>query len=315
MAILKFRKKFLIAQMEALGSYGVDTVPTGSEAIETRGLAISPYQGNVVTQDIDRESLGAQSQVNTGPNTGLNFSCGYQGSGTAGTAPQFAKLLRACGFAETLVASTSATYDPVSTDYESLAAYYFHDGERHRCLGMRGNMTMNMARGALPLIGFEMRSLYERPTAPAAVTPDFSAAVDPIPLTKANTPTVEFLGYTGARLESLNLNMNNQVIYRNVPNGEEVFINDREITGQLAVEAPDIGTKNFWSDVESHQSLTTGAINLVHGTAAGRIAALTAPKAQLSNIAMSDVDGLTIYTMDIRLLPDTGDDEIKLAFT
>ena len=59
------------------------------------------------------------------------------GSGTAGTAPRYGALLQACGLSETIVASTSVTYAPVSSAFSSATIYFNNDGIRHILTGCR----------------------------------------------------------------------------------------------------------------------------------------------------------------------------------
>jgi hypothetical protein len=76
------------------------------------------------------------------------------GSGTAGTAPAYGSILKACGFSETIVASTSVTYAPVSSSFSSVTIYYNVDGVRHKLTGCRGTFTLNGTVGDIPYIEF-----------------------------------------------------------------------------------------------------------------------------------------------------------------
>ena len=311
MAELKFRKKYVLFKKEV--TYGTDSVPVATDAILTKNLTISPYEGNRVSRDLDSDVLGLESEINTGPNAVLSFDVEIAGGGSVDTAPQWGVLMEACGFAETITVTTGPVdYDPVSASFASASAYFFIDGQRHRVTGIRGTMSLNISRGQIPFMSFTMTGLYNQPTA-ATLVPDTTGFQDPVPVTKVNTPTVSILGFATARLESMTVDMNNDVIYRNLPNNEEVFINDRAVRGTLVLEAPDLATKNFFSDIESHNGITTGAIQVIHGTVAGNKVQVDAPKVQLSSITMNDSDGLVAYSMDALFLPSTGDDEIKIG--
>lgn len=311
MAILQEKKKFILAKIES--SYGTDPTPVNTDAIETRGLQWTPYDGNRVMNEIDRSVLGGYSEINVGPNVGVTFNVGMQGAGAAGTAPAYGSLLRACGLAQTINAGVSVVYAPVSSSFESITAYAFNDGMRQIVKGIRGSLTGQLSRAQLPTFGLSLRGLYARPTTPAGVTPDITDFFAPIPVTKTNTPTISILGYTGAQLESFSFDFQNEVIYRNTTNVEEVFINDRNVVGQLVVAAPDLATKDFFADVESHSTLTTGALQIIHGTTAGRIVQFDAPKVQLASIARGNVDGLVTYTFDVKFLPNAGNDELSIT--
>jgi len=54
---------------------------------------------------------------------------------------------------------------------------------------------------------------------------------------------------------------------------------------------------------------------MVHGTTAGNIVALDAPKVQLLQPAYEDSNGILMIKMNLALIPDVGNDEITLTFT
>jgi hypothetical protein len=307
-----FRKKALLAKIE--GTYGVDSTPTTTDAVLTKNLLIQPYGGNTVSRDLDRGQLGAQTQINTGPLVQLTFDVEIAGSGTAGTAPAWGDLLEACGFLGTADPGVDVVYAPVSSSYDSATLKYYNDGQEHKVLGARGNVSFSLARGAIPTMSFTFIGLYARPTAvalPAGVTTDYIA---PIPVTKVNTPTFSVHG-TAVVAESLAINMGNNVIYRNVIGSESVIITDRNATGQMVVEAPAIGTKNWFTSVESHDGITTGAVQLVHGTAAGNIVTFDGVAVQLTAIDHADSEGLTVYNMAAAWTPSSGDDDVIITLT
>ena len=101
MALLT-RKRLILAETE--GSYGVDPSPDGADAILVRDLNITPQQSDVVSRDLVRPYLGASEQLLANTRVECTFSVELAGSGTAGTAPRFGKVLKACALAETTVA-------------------------------------------------------------------------------------------------------------------------------------------------------------------------------------------------------------------
>ena len=100
MALLT-RKRLILAETE--GSYGVDPSPDGADAILVRDLNITPQQSDVVSRDLVRPYLGASEQLLANTRVECTFSVELAGSGTAGTAPRFGKVLKACALAETTV--------------------------------------------------------------------------------------------------------------------------------------------------------------------------------------------------------------------
>lgn len=100
MALLT-RKRLILAETES--TYGTDPSPDGADAILVRDLNITPQQSDVVSRDLVRPYLGASEQLLANTRVECTFSVELAGSGTAGTAPRFGKVLKACALAETVV--------------------------------------------------------------------------------------------------------------------------------------------------------------------------------------------------------------------
>lgn len=307
---MKTRNKYLLAKIES--TYGVDPTPAASDAIITSGLQREVYSGPTVVRDTDRSTLGARKEINTSPMVTRAFSTEMMGTGALGTPPNYGSILRACGFAETITASTDVQYDPVSTSYESLATYYDRDGERQVALGCRANGGLSFNAGQIPLFNFSLTGLYTKPIAQSMVTPTYTPNEDPYPVNKANTPTCT-IGAYALQLQSLELDFGNQVPHLNLVNYEEVLITDREMTGTITALAPLISAKDMFDLVESHNGITTSAFQLIHGPTPN-IVQLDAPAMQLTGISEVDISGEQGYQMPFRLIPSSGDDELKITF-
>jgi len=313
---LKFRKKILLAKIET--TYGTDPSPDGSNAIVTKNLSINSYEGNKVGRDIDRATLGNDLEFNTGPHVTLSFDVELAGSGDKETPPGYGPLLRACGMSETVVPAPDPNprveYQPVSTGYESISLYYQLDGQLHKITGARGTVKFSLQKGSMPVMNFNFTGLWNPPeklSAPPSGL-DTSAFKTPIPVNAANTASVDVHGFS-PKAEGIDMDLANNVVYRNVIGSESVEITDRTPTGNVTVEAPDLDEKDFFAAVSSHNGVTTGTVGVVHGLAEGATVELKAPKVQLSSISMNDSDGITTYSMDARMIPtDAGDDDLLL---
>jgi hypothetical protein len=308
----KWKKRVLFAKIESV--YGTDSAPAVTDAILTKNLKLDdPYAGDRVSRDLDLPTLGLQGEINVNPYATLSFDVEIAGSGTAGVAPRYGRLLRACGFTETIEAGSGPNYvdyDPNSDLDESCTLKFEGDGVQHVFKGARGNVEMTWQKG-IPFYRFTISGLYTRPAAASVGTPNFSGIPVPLPVTKANT-TIAVGSFTGPAA-SLTCNMGMQIFPRNVIGQEEILLTDRQPTGQIVIDQPDITVLNLFSDfVESHDGINTGAVSLVHGTAAGNIVTFSGPKAQLSTISEGEDNGLANYTLNARYIPDAGDDEVKL---
>lgn len=307
-----YRNMVLLAKTEE--TYGTDPTPTGAaNAILTKGLTIQPYGGSRVSRDLDRSTFGAQSEINTGPLVVVSFGVELAGSGTAGTAPAWGPLLLGCGFTETDGVS-DVVYAPTNTALKSTALYFYVDGQQHKVIGARGNMSLSLARGQIPTMQFTLTGKYTRPTAVANPTPTLTAFQSPVAVTEANTPTWTLFGHSG-NAESFSFDMGNQIVYRNIINSETIELTDRNVRGNAVVEAVAVGTENYYSNTESHAGVTLDALSIVHGTAAGNIVTIGAPKVQIAGISHQNSDGVLTYGLDLIFTPNSGNDEITITLT
>jgi hypothetical protein len=306
---LRTRKQAILAKIET--TYGTDAGPTGAaNAILATDLEIVPLEGQNVSRDLVRPYLGNDQQIPVGTHVSVTFKVEVAGAGAAGTAPGYGPLLRACGFAETVVADTEVTYDPVSSAFESVSLYVYKDGAIHKLLGARGSVSLDLAAKAIPKLTFRFLGLWADPAAAALPTLDTTAFKVPVPGSKAHTPTVTLHGVSSP-CESLSVDLANNLVFRALVGAESVEITDRKPAGRIQIEDPGIAIKNFFVTAKD---ATLGAFQLVHGTAAGNIVQVDAANVQLLNPKYADSDGVQMLGMDLALVPsDAGDDEISIT--
>jgi hypothetical protein len=308
MSRLFFRKKVLLAKLEV--TEGVDPTPTGAaNAILTRDLAIELFQGNTEEIDYDKSHMGNGKQIYTGPHSRLTFTVDLQGSGSAGTAPAWGPLLKACGFGETVNAGVDVTYALKSdTPFSSLTLYMYLDGELHEVNGARGTVTLDLSKEALPKMNFTFTGLRVAPVAgsPSGVT--MAGWIEPTPVTKAETLVCTLDSYAIA-METLSIDVGNNIVYRNLPGIEQVVQTDRATSGSISFEKPALGDKNFDALVAAH---TVVDLAVEHGSVAGKKVRVEA-KNQITNPSFADSDGIVMFNADLRMVPtDTGNDELKI---
>ena len=135
------RTQVIFAKAES--TYATDPTIADTDAVLTSNLNITPLDGPTVGRNLNRNVLGNDAQLRVGSFVTVSFDVELAGSGTAGTAPAYSALLLACGMAETVVASTSVTYDPVSTSFGSVWLEYEMGGQQHIIKGARGTFGMS----------------------------------------------------------------------------------------------------------------------------------------------------------------------------
>jgi len=309
-----YRKRTVLIKAES--TYGTDSSPAGSDACQVRNLEVTPVQSDIVSRDLIRPYLGASPQLIANNRVQVTFEVEYSGSGTAGTAPRYGSLLKACGFSETVVASTSVTYAPVSTSFSSVTMYYSTDGVRHKVTGARGTYSLNLTANQIPVINFTMTGQYVAPTDTADPTPTFTNQATPKIFNDTNTTAFTLFSETDLPLQSCQLDIGNEVVYRELINSDkEVLIVNRSGSGTLMIEMPTLASHDFFADSVAS---TTGNLSIVHGTTGGNIVTLAsaANAISLGAPAYSEDSGIVMLNLPFTLVPGTsGNDEFTLAYT
>ena len=302
------RKRTLLAKTEI--TYGVDPTPTGAaNAILVRNLSVTPLNAEIVSRDLVRPYLGASEQLIASRYVACEFEVEMAGSGAAGTAPGYGPLLQACGMSETVVASTTVTYAPVSAAFKSATIYYNIDGVLHKLTGCRGNVEMTVAAGQIPVFKFTFTGIYNAPADVAAPAVTYTIFQTPLAANNANTTGFSLFSYSAA-LESLSLTLGNQVTYRNLIGLEDVIMTDRAVTGNVIFEAPTITAKDFFAIALGN---TLGALDVTHGTVAGNKVQISSTKVDISNPSYSDSNSVQMLNVPLTLVPSTtGNDEISI---
>jgi len=311
MALL-LRKRLILIETES--TYGTDPTPTGADAVLVRDLNITPQQSDVVNRDVVRPYLGASQQLLANTRVECTFSVELTGSGTAGTAPAYGKALQACGLSETIVASTSVTYAPVSASFGSVTIYYNIDGLRHKVTGARGTFTINAAVGEIPTIDFTFTGVYNAPDDSALPSATYANQANPLIFKNGNTSSFQLLSYAGA-LQSFSFDLGNSLVYRELVGGtKQVLLTDRSATGSTTIEAISIATKDYFAAALTDTTL--GNLDFTHGTVAGNIVDFASTKVDIGDVSYGDQDGIAMLTIPYTCVPSTsGNDEFSLAYT
>lgn len=307
----KYKRLGVLAKIET--TYGTDSVPTGAaNAILLSNVKFTPLAGDKVSRDIITPYFGDQGFVLAAVHTMVTFDVEMQGSGTAGTAPGYGVLLRACSMAETIVAATSVAYNPVSSGEESASLYMNLDGVNHVMLGVRGTVKMAMAVKTIPKFSFTMTGLLGPIADTALPALTLSGFKKPLVVSKVNTPTCTFFGVSAgtAGVEDFQVDLGNKIEMRALIGKESVERTDRNMSGNISMEGVSIATKDWTSLARAG---TTGVLQLIHGTAAGFIVQLDAPAVQVDAPTYDNSQGILMNGLPFVLTPSAGDDEFVLT--
>ncbi len=306
----KTRLRALLAKDES--TYGSDPTATGSaNAILCTELSIEPIQSDEVSRELIRSYLGNYDTLLANTRAQVTITVELSGSGSKGTAPQYAPLFTSCGLSQTVASGTSVTYAPVSTGFDSCTIVYNADGIQHKLTGCRGTYSLNCEVGSIPTITFVMTGLYNAPTDVTMPTCTFQNQADPVVFKQGNTSAFQFQGFAGA-LQSFTFDMNNEIVYRELVGGtKEVILNNRAPAGTVQIENVALSAKNYFTNATSNIS---GNNTFQHGQSDGNKVTVTMPKANITAPQYASVDDIDMLDLAYTAVPNSGNDEISLVF-
>lgn len=306
---LKFRKKVILAKIET--TYGTDSSPTGADnAMLVGDVSITPFDSDTIERGTVQPFLGSRQQLHVATRVMLEFNVEIAGAGAAGDVPKYGPLLRACGLSETVTASTKVDYAPVSASEESVTVHFHQDGQKHALVGCRGTFTMTLNAKNIPVFRFRMMGLYVAPATAADPTPTLTGFQVPKHVSTVNTPTLSLHSFAG-KISAFSMDHGNSVIHRELVNESSIQITDRRVSGSIAMEAPVLSTKNWFTIAKAE---TLGALALVHGTVAGNIVEIAAANVQIIEPNYTEEDAVVMVQMGLNFTPSgSGNNEYLLT--
>jgi hypothetical protein len=313
------RKTAILAKVEA--TYGTDSVPTGA----ANAMLVSNCTFNLAYNNVERNFIrpffGGSGQLAGTRFVEINFEIELANSGTAGTAPAWAPVLRACGMAESVLATPARVeYTPVSASFSSVTIYYHLDGVRRVALGCMGNVEIMLNEGAAPMLRFSMVGLDGGRTATADPSVTLTAFRAPQVVSDVNTGDIN-LGctYSAGALASgtvypsrgLSINLQNTVSRKALLGGQAVQISDRNVQGSMQLDLTAAQEVSFMTDINANTNTTLG---FTHSTGAGVGIVLHAPQVQRIDPTDQEYEGDVHIGQSLRFTPTTaGNDELRLV--
>ncbi len=208
------------------------------------------------------------------------------------------------------VMGVSSVYAPVSAAMESISIYFNQDGILHKALGARGTVEFELNVKQIPVMKFEFTGLYVTPAADAIPSVDYSLFQIPKAANTTNTPAFSLFSYSGL-MSTMNLNMANSVVHRQLIGDEQVMITDRKPAGTFVLEAPLLSSHNFFQDAEN---ASTGAMSITHGIVNGHKVKIDCPTVSIGNPNYQDDQGIAMLSIPFVAIPtDSGNDEVTVT--
>lgn len=313
------RKTAILAKVEA--TYGTDSVPTGA----ANAMLVSNASFNLAYNNVERNFIrpffGGSGQLAGTRFVEINFEIELANSGTAGTAPAWAPVLRACGMAESVLSTPARVeYTPVSASFSSVTIYYHLDGVRRVALGCMGNVEIMLNEGAAPMLRFSLVGLDGGRTATADPSVTLTAFRAPQVVSDVNTGDINLgctysagalAGGTTYPSRGLSINLQNTVSRKALLGGQAVQISDRNVQGSMQLDLTAAQEVSFLTDINSNTNTTLG---FTHQTGAGVGIILHAPQVQRIDPSDTEYEGDVHMGQNLRFTPSTaGNDELRLV--
>lgn len=298
----------LAAKIEAVE--GTKETLAAADAMLHKNIAFSPVIEQYA-RDLLRGTLSRDPSVSGSRSAKIAFDIELVGSGTAGTAPYWGPLMKACGFSETVVASTSVTYKPATNNLSnSMTLAGFMDGVIKRLWGARGNVKLTMEAGKPGLLHFEFEGADFEVVDGALLSPTYSTT--PAPLSASLS--IDTYAAVASKVE---IDVANKLAKResiNAPSGFlSTLIIGRDPKGSLDPELTLVSAYDPYGKWKTPGTL--GSLSIAATGTAGNIITVTCPKVRYVAISDQDRGGLRTLGLDFQLCLSTGDDEISIALT
>lgn len=303
---LKFwKQKVLLVKPEA--TYGTDPSPTGAlNAVLVSDLSIS-LEADEVTSTNEGGSYQNDDVDFTNRTVTISGSINMYGGGAAGDVPDYGPLLVGCQMDETITASTSVVYAPVSGSSESVTFYIEIDGHQYVVTGSKGNASFSAGIKEFTVFTFEFKGLYLQPTDTIVSGVSYSNRT-----AFAGSEALSALSVHGTLVDGVSFTLDSG----NVNNSHEstetyaVANEDRKATSSISCWADTLANFNPFS---INEAKTRDVVFWTHGTTAGDIIEFGQPKSMLKIPQPTDIDNLYGYNIDLIPYPDSGDDEFTIT--
>ena len=315
------RNTTILAKKET--TYGTDASPTGTaNAMLVSNVTVNPLNAGNVDRALIRSYFGGSEQLLGTAYVECGFDVELQASGTAGTPPAWEPLMLACGFGSGGTAGTRCDYTPTTPGTDSVTIYYYDDGIVHKAIGCRGTFTMKATVGVKPVFSFRMLGIDAGAPSGSPTNVTYTSFKTPLVVTDSNTGDLTFgctHSTTGAPAlttgsayvsQGWDIDYGNAVNHTPLLGGESVDITDRAPVAKFSLDLTAAAESTFGTNVKA---ATTQSIGFIHGTAAGYKVLVFAGQVQLTNWAKADVNGRRLISFDGRILPSTGNDELRIV--
>ncbi|GGX52995.1 hypothetical protein GCM10010946_34480 [Undibacterium squillarum] len=314
--------------VEVSGSGAAGTVPqlgkllracSMSETIMAAPVTGVASAGGSVTQ----MPLAAGASAVDGAYVGMTINLtGGTGAGQSAVIKSYTGATKTAVFTAPLATAPDATtqytipaqvvYRRITDNPESVTHYVNIDGVLHKMLGVRGTVSFSFSNKKVPTAKFSMTGLFAQVVDAPAGQASYAGKTPPVAVNAINTRNTRLHDFFGAVVSDLSIDVANDITFRTLGGGtEQVLITDSKPTGSITQQATKMADKDWYTAIKN---AAVGALSITHGTVAGNIVKIDAPRVQLTKPQLSDMDNIVMLQTGLKLLPDLGNDELTISF-
>ena len=303
--------KDIVAPVHKETTYGPPATVVAADAVLLMGAEIAPA-ADKLEREVNRPYFGGNPFVLVGKRVTLTATIDLLGAATLGLAAPLGVLYKICAHAETLVATTSAIYNPISKAIDSATLDFYWAGVKFRMTGVRGLLDFDFSIKNFGKATINLTGLFTLPadgTIPVGI--DLSAFRTPLAV-EAGTWTVTAGGVTLCA-NQLTMSQNRNVALIECSSGREDVVTARKPGGTLRVlKDAALATWNPWSIADA-QSVIALTNVLANGVAPTKKVSIPM-NVQLEYPKPTDIDGVAGYEIPFTCVPVTGNDEYSIQF-
>jgi hypothetical protein len=176
-----------------------------------------------------------------------------------------------------------------------------------------------MPLGERPVLAFRFVGLDGGASVVANPSPTLTAWQRPLVVTDPSTGDVtlgcsyatgSISGGTAFPSRGIEFSLGQDAQFIPLLGGDRVEITGRETTGRTTLSLTAAQEATQIADINAN---TLTSVGITHGTAAGNTIVLFAPAVQRINPRVEDVEGRAMLSMDLRLTPSSGNDELRIC--
>jgi hypothetical protein len=304
---ISWKKKTLLLKKETTA--GTDAIPTPAlNAVRATNVTLT-LEGDEVTNSNELAYFENDEISWSNKTFKIKGEILMYGSGTAGTAPAYSPLIIACGHSETIVASTSVTYKPVSDSTETATLYFYIGTILYKATYSKGKADFAFGIGEFSKMNFEFTGVYVEPADVALPTPVYTTGTTVVG-SKANST----LSVHGTLVDGQTMTLDTGVVNSAFESTETFLIgnDDRKSSANMTLNANPLASFNPYS---INTANTKAVVYWETGTVAGNIIRANMPKGQLGLPQVSEIKSRAGFDIDVIPFATTGDDEYELIFT